>query len=51
VKRLNDLGVVTGTQIELRNCAPLEGPVEIIVRRSSLAIGHGLAAKIYVEAC
>jgi DtxR family Mn-dependent transcriptional regulator len=51
VKRLNDLGVVTGTKIELRNCAPLEGPVEIIVRGSSLAIGHGLAAKIYVEAC
>ncbi len=51
VKRLNDLGVGTGTQIELRNCAPLGGPVEIIVRRSSLAIGHGLAGKIYVEAC
>ncbi len=51
VKRLNDLGVSTGIQIELRNCAPLGGPVEIIVRGSSLAIGHGLAAKIYVEAC
>jgi DtxR family Mn-dependent transcriptional regulator len=51
VQRLNDLGVTTGSQIELRNCAPLGGPVEIIVRGSSLAIGRGLASKIYVEAC
>jgi len=51
VQRLNDLGVTAGCQIELRNCAPLGGPVEIIVRGSSLAIGRGLASKIYVEAC
>jgi DtxR family Mn-dependent transcriptional regulator len=51
VQRLNDLGVTTGSQIELRNCAPLGGPVEITVRGSSLAIGRGLASKIYVEAC
>ena len=50
-QRLNDLGVTTGSQIELRNCAPLGGPVEIIVRGSNLAIGHGLAEKIYVEVC
>jgi DtxR family Mn-dependent transcriptional regulator len=51
VKRLNDLGVNTGTQIQLKNCAPLGGPVEIIVRGSNLAIGHGLATKIFVEVC
>jgi len=51
VQRLHDLGVTTGTQIQLKNCAPLQGPVEIVVRGSALAIGHGLASKIFVEAC
>jgi DtxR family Mn-dependent transcriptional regulator len=49
VKRLHDLGVTTGNQIELKNCAPLGGPVEILVRGSRLAIGRGLASKIFVE--
>lgn len=51
VRRLHDLGVIAGTQIQLRSCAPLGGPVEIIVRSSQLAIGRGLASKIFVEAC
>lgn len=51
VRRLHDLGLTTGTQIQLKSCAPLGGPVEITVRGSSLAIGHGLAAKIFVEEC
>ena len=51
VKRLCDLGVTTGTQIQLKSCAPLGGPVEITVRGSDLAIGRGLAEKIFVEAC
>ncbi len=51
VKRLHDLGVTTGIQIQLKNCAPLGGPVEIVVRGSTLAIGHGLASKIFVEVC
>jgi DtxR family Mn-dependent transcriptional regulator len=49
VKRLHDLGVTTGIEIELKNCAPLGGPVEILVRGSRLAIGRGLASKIFVE--
>jgi len=51
VKRLYDLGVTAGTQIQLKDCAPMQGPVEIAVRGSTLAIGHGLASKIFVEAC
>jgi DtxR family Mn-dependent transcriptional regulator len=49
VNRLHDLGVTTGSQVELKSCAPLGGPVEILVRGSRLAIGRGLASKIYVE--
>ena len=49
VNRLHDLGVTTGSQIELKSCAPLGGPAEILVRGSRLAIGRGLASKIYVE--
>jgi len=51
VKRLHDLGVTAGTKIELKSCAPLGGPVEITVRGSDLAIGRGLASKIFVEVC
>lgn len=51
VKRLYDLGVTAGIQIQLKSCGPLGGPVEVIVRGSSLAIGRGLAEKIFVEAC
>jgi DtxR family Mn-dependent transcriptional regulator len=51
VKRLQDLGVTTGIQIQLTSCTPLGGPVRISVRGSNLAIGHGLAEKIFVELC
>jgi len=51
VKRLHDLGITAGTRVQLKTCAPLGGPVEITVRRSNLAVGRGLAARIFVEAC
>ena len=51
VGRLEDLGVTPGIQVQLISRAPLGGPVEILVRGSHLAIGHGLAMKILVEAC
>jgi DtxR family Mn-dependent transcriptional regulator len=49
VKRLRDLGVTNGTDVELKSCAPLGGPVEVLVRGSSMAIGHNLATRIFVE--
>ena len=47
--RLANLGVVPGTKIMKTKNAPFKGPLEIIVKGSSLVIGRGLASKIIVE--
>jgi len=52
--RLANLGVVPGTKITKTKNAPFKGPIEIIVKGSSLVIGRGLASKIIVackESC
>jgi ferrous iron transport protein A len=46
-KRLNELGLVPGTEIEMVNRIS-NGPVMIRVKGSKLAIGRGLASKIYI---
>jgi Fe2+ transport system protein FeoA len=47
--RLANLGVVPGVKITKTKNAPFKGPVEIIVKGSTLVIGRGLASKIMVE--
>jgi len=49
-QRLTDMGLVIGTKIKMKKCAPFNGPVCIEVRGSQLAIGRGLAEKIMVDA-
>ncbi len=49
VKRLSDLGLTVGAQVTLLNSAPFGGPIEISIRGSKLAIGRGLANKVFVE--
>lgn len=48
-RRLANLGIVPGEKIIKKKSAPLKGPLEIIVKGSSLVIGRGLAAKIIVK--
>lgn len=48
-QRLANLGLVPGTKIIKKKSAPWKGPLEIIVKGSSLVIGRGLAAKIIVD--
>lgn len=48
VRRLTDMGLTPGTRITVIECAPF-GPVEISVRGSRLAIGRGMAIKVFVE--
>ncbi len=50
VKRLCDLGLTPGTPVALVRSAPMKGPVEVLVRGCHLAIGRGIAEKIFVEA-
>lgn len=47
--RLANLGVVPGVKIKKTKNAPFKGPLEIIVKGSSLVIGRGLASKIIVK--
>ncbi|MEM2081695.1 MAG: metal-dependent transcriptional regulator [Candidatus Bathyarchaeia archaeon] len=49
VQRLLDMGLTPGTTICVVRIAPLGGPVELAVRDSKLAIGKGVASKIFVE--
>lgn len=49
LKRLTDLGLTPGTKITVVKSAPFNGPLEINVRGSRLAIGRGMASRILVD--
>lgn len=48
-RRLANLGIFPGVKIYKKKAAPFRGPIEIIVKDSSLVIGRGLATKIFVK--
>ena len=48
-QRLSGMGITPGTQIKVISQAPFRGPIQIIVRGTRLAIGYGLAMKIFVN--
>jgi DtxR family Mn-dependent transcriptional regulator len=48
-RRLANLGIIPGVNIIKKQAAPFRGPIEILVKGSSLVIGRGLAAKIIVK--
>jgi len=48
-KRLMDMGLTPGTKITVVKSAPFRGPIEVYVRGSRLALGRGMAARIFVE--
>jgi len=48
-KRLMDMGLTPGTRVTVIKSAPFRGPVEVLVRGSRLALGRGMAERIYVE--
>jgi DtxR family Mn-dependent transcriptional regulator len=48
--RLCDMGLTPGTKITVTRIAPLNGPVEINVSGSKLALGNRIADNIFVEA-
>ena len=50
IKRLTDLGLTPGTEVTVVKSAPFNGPIEICVRGSRLAIGRGMASRILVDA-
>ncbi|WP_292423464.1 metal-dependent transcriptional regulator [Methanoregula sp.] len=50
VQRLSDLGLTLGTSVSVTRKAPMNGPVEVFVRRTKLAIDHAIAENIFVNA-
>jgi DtxR family Mn-dependent transcriptional regulator len=50
IQRLSDLGLTPGTEVMLLRKAPMHGPIELCVRRTSLAVGRDIADNIFVEA-
>jgi DtxR family Mn-dependent transcriptional regulator len=48
-KRLMDMGLTPGTKVSVVKSAPFHGPIEIRVRGSRLAVGRGMAERIFVE--
>jgi Fe2+ transport system protein FeoA len=47
-KRLMDMGLTPGAEVMVVKSAPFHGPLEIIVRGSRLALGRGMAERIFV---
>lgn len=48
-RRLAHLGIFPGVKTIKKKAAPFRGPIEILVKGSSLVIGRGLATKIIVK--
>ncbi len=49
VQRLSDLGLTLHTEVELLRKTPLNGPIEVCVRRTKLAIAREIADNIFVN--
>lgn len=48
VRRLTEMGLTPGTEITVLRSAPFLGPIEISLRGVSLALGRGVALKVFV---
>jgi len=48
-QRLLDMGLTKGTKVKVLKAAPFNGPVEVSVRGTSLALGRGLAGRVFVQ--
>lgn len=48
-KRLADLGLSPGAEVEVLSSTFFSGPVQILICGSKLVLGRGLATKILVE--
>jgi Fe2+ transport system protein FeoA len=49
VRRLAEMGLTPGVEIKLVRKCPFRGPLQIEVRGSVLALGYGVASKVFVK--
>ncbi len=48
--RLETMGLKEGCRIVKLHSHPFRGPVTVRIQHTKLAVGHGMAARVYVEA-
>ena len=48
-RRMMDMGLCPGTRLRVDNAAPFNGPIQVSVRETSLALGRELAEYVFVE--
>ena len=48
-QRILDMGLTKGTKVKVTKAAPFNGPIEVSVRGTSLALGRGLAGRVFVQ--
>lgn len=49
VRRLAEMGLTPGVEVKLLRKCPFRGPLEIEVRGTALALGYGVASKVFVK--
>lgn len=49
IRRLAEMGLTPGVEVTLTKKCPFRGPVEVEVRGVALALGYGVASKIFVK--
>lgn len=49
LRRLLDMGLTPGTRVAVHRVAPFNGPVEILVRGSRLAIGKDISSNVFIH--
>ncbi|MCS7115096.1 MAG: FeoA family protein [Nitrososphaerota archaeon] len=49
VRRLAEMGLTPGVEVKLLKKGSLGGPVEVEVRGVALALGRGVASKVFVK--
>lgn len=49
VRRLAEMGLTPGVEVKLLRRCPFRGPLQIEVRGVALALGYGIASKVFVK--
>ena len=48
-RQLSHLGIVVGALLQIKRAAPMGGPVLVEIRGSTVAVGRGVARKVFVR--
>jgi Fe2+ transport system protein FeoA len=49
IRRLVEMGLTPGIEVRVLRKCPFNGPVELEVRGVTIALGHGVASKVFVR--